>query len=64
MPNWVEIKKGTPVAQMVVANRVPPTFISPQKDVTHENHEISVEERQKALMEKLNLSSWNPGQRR
>ena len=53
--DWVLIEKGVPIARMGVANLVPPVtadFIMSKP----QTQKLSEEERQKALMEKLDLS--------
>ena len=52
---WVLINKGVPIARMEAANLVPPVtadFITSKP----QTQKLSEEERQKALMEKLDLS--------
>ena len=53
--DWVQIDKGVPIARMEAANLVPPVtadFITSKP----KTQKLSEEERQKALMEKLDLS--------
>ena len=55
MEDWVLIDKGVPIARMEAANLVPPVtidFITSKP----QSQKLSEEERQKALMEKLDLS--------
>ena len=55
MEDWVLIEKGVPIARMEAANLVPPVtadFIMSKPQA----QKLSEEERQKALMEKLDLS--------
>ena len=55
--DWVLIDKGVPIARMEAANLVPPVTVEfiPSKPQTQK---LSEEERQRALMEKLDLSGF------
>ena len=54
--NWLEIKKGVPIARMVTANAIPKvTHILPAGN-PHEQSILSKAERQELLLEKLDLT--------
>ena len=60
--DWLEVRKGTPIARMEAANQIPPVtgpVVSPEE----EQPTLSESERQALLMDKLDLSgleSWPP----
>ena len=59
---WVEVQKGVPIARMVTANMIPPADLSSSPVKTSESGQMSEEERQRMLFEKLDLSgleSWD-----
>ena len=59
---WVEIQKGVPIARMVTANMIPPADLSSSPVKTPDAGQMSKEERQRTLFEKLDLSgleSWD-----
>ena len=59
---WVEVQKGVPIARMVTANIIPPADLSSSPVKTSESGQMSKEERQRTLFEKLDLSgleSWD-----
>ena len=53
---WVEVQKGVPIARMVTANMIPPADLSSSPVKTSESGQMSEEERQRTLFEKLDLS--------
>ena len=54
--DWLEIKKGMPIARMVTANAIPKvTHILPAKN-PHEQSTLTEAERQELLLEKLDLT--------
>ena len=58
---WVEVQKGVPIARMVTANMIPPADLSSSPVKTSDVGQMSEEERQRMLFEKLDLSgleSW------
>ena len=59
---WVEVQKGVPIARMVTANMIPPADLSSSPVKTPDAGQMSKEERQHTLFEKLDLSgleSWD-----
>ena len=57
---WVEVQKGVPIARMVTANMIPPADLNSSPVKT--SGQMSKEERQQTLFEKLDLSgleSWD-----
>ena len=52
-PDWLEIKKGTPIARMVAANEVPKVVESP---FSNESSSLPEAKRQELLLEKLDLT--------
>ena len=54
--NWLEIKKGVPIAQMVAANEVPKVTNLFSAEQTKEQSTLTEAERQDLLLEKLDLS--------
>ena len=62
--DWVQIPKGTPVARMVAANQIPPVTSDVAASKPQDKpRTMSQEERQKVLLEKLDLlglESWLP----
>ena len=54
--NWLEIKKGMPIAQMVAANEVPKVTNLFSAEQTKEQSTLTEAERQDLLLEKLDLS--------
>ena len=55
--DWLEIKKGVPIARMVAANEVPKVTNLFSVEQTKETSTLSETERQDLLLEKLDLSS-------
>ena len=54
--DWLEIKKGVPIARMVTANAIPKvTHVLPAGN-PHEQSTLTEAERQELLLEKLNLT--------
>ena len=53
--NWLEIKKGVPIAQMVAANEVPKVTNLFSAEQTKEQSTLTEAERQDLLLEKLDL---------
>ena len=63
--DWLEIKKGMPVAHMVAANEVPKVTNLFSAEQTKEQSTLTETERQDLLLEKLDLSgleAWPPEQ--
>ena len=63
--DWLEIKKGVPIARMVAANEVPKVTNLFSAEQTKEQPTLTVTERQDLLLEKLDLSgleAWPPEQ--
>ena len=54
--DWLEIKKGVPIAQMVAANEVPKVTNLFSAEQTKEQSTLTETERQDLLLEKLDLS--------
>ena len=54
--DWLEIKKGMPIAQMVAANEVPKVTNLFSTEQTKEQSTLTEAERQDLLLEKLDLS--------
>ena len=54
--NWLEIKKGMPIAWMVAANEVPKVTNLFSAEQTKEQSTLTEAERQDLLLEKLDLS--------
>ena len=54
--DWLEIKKGVPIAQMVAANEVPKVTNLFSAEQTKEQSTLTEAERQDLLLEKLDLS--------
>ena len=54
--DWLEIKKGTPIAQMVAINEVPKVVESPFTKESNESSSLPEAERQELLLEKLDLT--------
>ena len=54
--DWLEIKKGMPIAQMVAANEVPKVTNLFSAEQTKEQSTLTETERQDLLLEKLDLS--------
>ena len=54
--NWLEIKKGVPIAQMVATNEVPKVTNLFSAEQTKEQSTLTETERQDLLLEKLDLS--------
>ena len=54
--NWIEIGKGTPVAQMVAANQVPRVIDTVSADKAKSQPTLMEAERQDLLLDKLDLS--------
>ena len=58
---WVEIQKGMPIVRMVTANLIPPADLGSSPVKTPDSGRKSEEERQRTLLEKLDLyglESW------
>ena len=55
--DWLEIKKGVPIARMVAANEVPKVTNLFSAEQTKEQSTLTETERQDLLLEKLDLSS-------
>ena len=55
--DWLEIKKGVPIAQMVATNKVPKVTNLFSMEQTKEQSTLTETERQDLLLEKLDLSS-------
>ena len=62
--NWLKIPKGTPIARMELANQIPPVCVEAMAATKPEREKVmNEEERQEALLDKLDLSgldSWPP----
>ena len=61
--DWLEIKKGTPIAHMKAANQIPPVMGYVTPPTSGQEHTLSETERQQLLLEKLDLSgleAWTP----
>ena len=59
---WVEVQKEVPIARMVAADMIPPADLSLSPVKTSDAGQMSEEERQRTLFEKLDLSgleSWD-----
>ena len=54
--DWLEIKKGMPIARMVAANEVPKVTNLFSAEQTKEQSTLTETERQNLLLEKLDLS--------
>ena len=54
--NWLEVKKGVPIARMVTANAIPKVTHSLPAGNPHERSTLSEAERQELLLEKLDLT--------
>ena len=54
--DWLEVKKGVPIAQMVAANEVPKVTNLFSTEETRERPTLTEAERQDLLLEKLDLS--------
>ena len=54
--DWLEIKKGTPIARMVATNEVPKVIESPFAEEGKEPTTLTEAERQELLLEKLDLT--------
>ena len=54
--NWIEIGKGTPVTQMVAANRVPRVVDTISAEKSKEQPTLTEAEQQALLLDKLDLS--------
>ena len=63
--DWLEIKKGVPIARMVTANEVPKVTNLFSAEPTKEQSTLTETERQDLLLEKLDLlglEAWSPEQ--
>ena len=61
--DWLEIKKGTPIARMEAANQIPPVEGSITPPTSEPEKALSEAERQDLLLEKLDLTGlelWAP----
>ena len=62
--DWLKIPKGTPIARMESANQIPPVCVEAMAATKPQREKVmNEEERQEALLDKLNLScldSWPP----
>ena len=54
--DWIEIRKGTPVARMVAANQVPRVVDTISAEKPKEQPTLTEAERQALLLDKLDLS--------
>ena len=54
--DWLEIKKGVPIARMVTANAIPKVTHVLPAEKPHEQSTLTEAERQKLLLEKLDLT--------
>ena len=54
--DWLEIKKGVPIARMVTANAIPKVTHALPAEKLHEQSTVTEAERQELLLEKLDLT--------